>query len=83
MLLRLLVPRGDRERRKFMADNILLMPASRATTLDADTAQACIELLALTIGFLDKQIERAEELLGSASIARRNSCTRSAMSLIN
>jgi hypothetical protein len=65
MLVRLLVSRGDRERRKFMADNILLMPASRATTLDADTAQACAELLAQTIWQLDQQIERAEELLGA------------------
>ena len=33
--------------------------------LDPKTAQACAELLAETIGLLDKQIERAEELLGT------------------
>jgi hypothetical protein len=43
-----------------MADNILLMPASFGTT-----TQACTELLAQTIWQLDKQIERAEELLGA------------------
>jgi hypothetical protein len=48
-----------------MADNIVRMPASRGTTLDPKTAQACTELLVQTIGFLDKQIERAEELLGA------------------
>jgi hypothetical protein len=48
-----------------MADNIVRMPASRETTLDPETTQACTELLVQTIGFLDKQIERAEELLGA------------------
>ena len=48
-----------------MADNIVRMPWSRGTTLDPKTAQACAELLAQTIGLLDKQIERAEELLGA------------------
>ena len=33
--------------------------------LDPKTAQACAELLAETIGLLDQQMERAEELLGS------------------
>jgi len=48
-----------------MADNILRMPAPRGTTLDSGTARACTELLAQTIWHLDKQIERAEELLGA------------------
>jgi hypothetical protein len=48
-----------------MADNIVLMPASRGTTLAPETAQACTELLAQTIWQLDKQIQRAEELLGA------------------
>jgi hypothetical protein len=48
-----------------VADNIVLLPASRGTTLAPQAAQACIELLVLTIGFLDKQIERAEALLGA------------------
>jgi hypothetical protein len=48
-----------------MPDNIVLMPTSRGTTLTREAAQACTELLVLTIGFLDKQIERAEELLGA------------------
>jgi hypothetical protein len=48
-----------------MVNNIMRMPASRATTLDAETAQACTELLAETIWHLDKQIERAKELLGA------------------
>ena len=48
-----------------MADNIVGMPASRGTTLDHETARACTELLAQTIWHLDKQIERAEELLGA------------------
>jgi hypothetical protein len=48
-----------------MADNIVLMPASRRTTLAPQAAQACAQLLAQTIEFLDKQIERAEELLGA------------------
>jgi hypothetical protein len=47
-----------------MADNIVLMPASRETTLAPDAAQACAELLAQTIWLLDKQIEGAEKLLG-------------------
>jgi hypothetical protein len=47
-----------------MTDNIVRMPASRGTKLDAKTAQAYTELLAQTIGFLDKQIERAGKLLG-------------------
>jgi hypothetical protein len=47
-----------------MADNIVGMPASRGTMLDPETARACTELLAQTIWHLDKQIERAEELLG-------------------
>jgi hypothetical protein len=33
--------------------------------LDRETAQTCTELLAQTIWHLDKQIERAEELLGA------------------
>jgi hypothetical protein len=33
--------------------------------LDRETAQTCTELLAQTIWLLDKQIERAEELLGA------------------
>jgi len=48
-----------------MADNIVGVSASRGTTLEPETAQACIELLAQTIWHLDKQIERAEELLGA------------------
>jgi hypothetical protein len=48
-----------------MVDNIVLMPASRRSTLAPVAAQACIELLAQTILQLDKQIERAEELLGA------------------
>ena len=48
-----------------MAGNILRMPASRGTTLGPETAQACTELLTQTIWHLDKQIERAEELLGA------------------
>ena len=48
-----------------MADNIVGMPASRGTTLDPETARACTELLAQAIWHLDKQIERAEELLGA------------------
>jgi hypothetical protein len=47
-----------------MADNIVFMPASRRSTLAPVAAQACIELLAQTIGFLDKQTERAGKLLG-------------------
>ena len=47
-----------------MADNILRMPASRGTALDRKTARAYTESLAQTIWHLDKQIERAEELLG-------------------
>ena len=47
-----------------MVDNIVGMPASRGTMLDPETARACTELLAQTIWLLDKQIERAEELLG-------------------
>jgi hypothetical protein len=35
------------------------------STLDPGTAQAYTELLVETIGHLDKQIERAEELLGA------------------
>jgi hypothetical protein len=48
-----------------MADNIVLMPASRGTTLDAETAKAYTELLVQTIWLLDKQIGRAERLLGT------------------
>jgi hypothetical protein len=48
-----------------MTDNILRMPRARGTTLDPETARACTELLAQTIWHLDKQIERAEELLGA------------------
>jgi hypothetical protein len=48
-----------------MADNLVLMPASRGTTLAPQTAQACTELLAQTIWLLDERIERAEELLGA------------------
>jgi hypothetical protein len=48
-----------------MADNILLMPASFGTMLAPQTTQAGTELLAQTIWQLDKQIERAEELLGA------------------
>jgi hypothetical protein len=33
--------------------------------LDPETEQDCAELLAETIGLLDQQIERAEELLGA------------------
>jgi hypothetical protein len=47
------------------ADNIVPMSASRSTMLDARASQACTELLAETIGLLDKQIERAEGLLGA------------------
>ena len=50
-----------------MADNIVRMPLPRGTTLDPETAQACTVLLAQTIGLLDKQIERAEGLLGADS----------------
>jgi hypothetical protein len=46
-----------------MADDIVGMPASRGTT--TESAQACTELLTQTIGLLDKQIERAEQLLGA------------------
>jgi hypothetical protein len=48
-----------------MTDKIVRMPASRGTILDPKTAQAYTELLVLTIGFLDKQIERAGELPGA------------------
>jgi hypothetical protein len=48
-----------------MTDKIVRMPASRGTTLDPKTAQAYTELLVLTIGFLDKQIERAGKLPGA------------------
>ena len=48
-----------------MTDNIVRMPGSRGTMLDPETARACTELLAQTIWHLDKQIERAEELLGA------------------
>jgi hypothetical protein len=48
-----------------MADNIVLIPSSRGTMSAPQTAQACTELLAQTIWLLDKQIERAEELLGA------------------
>jgi hypothetical protein len=48
-----------------MADNVVLMSTSRWTMLDARASQACTELLAETILLLDKQIERAEELLGA------------------
>ena len=47
-----------------MTDNIVRMPASRGTKLDAKTVQAYTELLVQTIGFLDKQIERAGKLGG-------------------
>ena len=47
-----------------MTDNIVRMPASRGTKLDAKTVQAYTELLVQTIGFLDKQIERAGKLPG-------------------
>jgi hypothetical protein len=33
--------------------------------LDPEAAQACTELLSQTIWLLDKQIERAEDLLGN------------------
>ena len=48
-----------------MADNVVHMPASCGTALDRKTALACTELLVQTIWHLDKQIERAEELLGA------------------
>ena len=48
-----------------MPDNIVCMPASRGRTLDPETAQASTELLAQTIGFFDKQIERAGKLPGA------------------
>jgi hypothetical protein len=48
-----------------MADNIVLMPASRGTKLALDAMQAYTELLVQTIWHLDKQMERAEELLGA------------------
>jgi hypothetical protein len=41
------------------------MPASRGRTLDPKTAQAYMELLVQTIWLLDKQIERAGNLLGA------------------
>ena len=47
-----------------MTDNIVRMPASRGTKLDAKTVQAYTELLVQTIGFLDKQIERVGKLPG-------------------
>ena len=48
-----------------MADNIVLLPASRGTTLAPETAQAYTELLVRTIWLLDKEIEGAEQLLGA------------------
>ena len=39
--------------------------ASRGTPLAPETAQAYTELLVQTISLLDKQIERAEQLLGA------------------
>jgi hypothetical protein len=48
-----------------MTDKIVRTLASRGPTLDPKTAQAYTELLVQTIGFLDKQTERAEELLGA------------------
>ena len=56
---------GGREQGKFMVDNIVRMPATRGTTLDPKNSQAYTELLVQTIWLLDKQIERAEELLGA------------------
>lgn len=50
-----------------MTDNIVRMPASRGTKLDAKTVQAYTELLVQTIGFLDKQIERAGKLVDGDS----------------
>ena len=47
-----------------MTDNIVRMPAPHGTKLDAKTVQAYTELLVQTIGFLDKQIERAGKLPG-------------------
>jgi hypothetical protein len=41
------------------------MPQSGAIRLAPETGQAYTELLVQTIGELDKQIERAEELLGA------------------
>jgi hypothetical protein len=48
-----------------MTDNIVLMPASRGTALAPETAKAYTELLVQTIWLLDKQIGRAEQLLGA------------------
>jgi hypothetical protein len=48
-----------------MLDNVLLIYPSRRAILDPQTAKACSELLAQAIGFVDKQIERAGELVGT------------------
>jgi len=48
-----------------MTDNIVHVCWSREKTLEPETVQACTELLVETIWLLDKQIERAEELLGA------------------
>ena len=48
-----------------MSNNIVHMSASRGRTLPPESARACAKLLVETIGLLDKQIERAEELLGT------------------
>jgi hypothetical protein len=48
-----------------MADNIVLMPTSPGSTLAPEAARACTKSLPQTIWLLDKQIERAEQLLGA------------------
>jgi hypothetical protein len=51
-----------------MVDKISFMPAAREAVLDPQTRKACTELLAATISLIDKQIERAEELLGTDQV---------------
>jgi hypothetical protein len=48
-----------------MLDNVVLMCPAHGAISDPQTAQACTELLAETISLIDKQIERAEKLLGT------------------
>jgi hypothetical protein len=48
-----------------VTNKIVRIPALGESILDPKTKQACTGLLAQTIWQLDKQIERAEELLGA------------------
>jgi hypothetical protein len=50
---------------KAMLGNIVVMFPVREARLSPQTAEACTELLAQTIEFLDKQIVSAKELLST------------------